>query len=153
MFIDENIISSSSLVSNIINFVIDLSLFFALIFFICRGSCSVFLKEISDFLCKLIGNNSVEQLSFLFLQFFFNNLFLSFFSHMIILGNFKLLNLDKKYLYFSSELCFFFHLTKNCIPCCLLSGKQYFLFREIKPFMVQWFDQFILAEIKVWNVR
>jgi len=129
MFIDENVISSSALMRNIIDFVILFSLFFTLIF-IYRSSCNAFLKEIFDFLSKLIGNNPVEQLTFLFFKFFFDKFFFSIFSHMIILGNFKLLN-------FSSKFSFFFHLTKNCIPCGLLSGDQYFLLREIKSLMIQ----------------
>lgn len=151
MFIDENVISSSALVRNIIDFVILFSLFFTLIF-ICRSSCNAFLKEIFDFLSKLIGNNPVEQLTFLFFKFFFDKFFFSIFSHMIILGNFKLLNLDKTKLYFSSKFSFFFHLTKNCIPCGLLSGDQYFLLREIKSLMIQWLNKFVLTEIKIWDV-
>lgn len=151
MFIDKNVISSSPLMWNIIDFVILFSLFFALIF-ICRSSCNVFLKQIFDFLSKLIGNNPVEQLSFFFFKFFFYKFFFSILSHMIILGNFKLLNLDKTKLYFSSEFSFFFYLTKNCIPCGLLPGDQYFLLREVKSLMIQWFNKFVLAEIKIWDV-
>lgn len=95
MFINKNVICSSSIMWNIIGFIIKLKFFFVLNL-LCLSRCRVFLKEIFNLFSQLICNNSVEQLSFFFLKFFFYKFLFSSLGHMIILSNFKLLNLNKK---------------------------------------------------------